>query len=189
MKNAKTFSFKFKTVFSTLMTVGVLLTQSNTASAQRHVTILEFDIPKPSKKEDPRKIENAVATESFSADGLFDFDKSTLKNLTYLHSDFERLTNMAKNENLHIRVDAFADEIGSESYNMKLSQQRAKNVADYLVYGFDISPSNISYRGWGEQYPVVTCDTSKATMQNSALRKKAIECLKPNRRVTISLVK
>lgn len=166
--------------------------QPDEAFAKRHVTILEIDSMPVAQNQlqDPRTlINNAVASKTFSADGLFVFNKSQLKDLSYYQEDFENLAAIAKAENLFVRVDAFADEIGTQTYNLKLSQKRAKTVADYLVNRLGVSRNKIISTGWGENYPVVECDTSKSTIRNKTLRQEAIECLKPNRRVTISVVK
>jgi OOP family OmpA-OmpF porin len=82
-----------------------------------------------------------------------------------------------------IIVTGHTDRIGSMKYNMKLSEKRAITVKDYIVSkGYD--QKLIFWEGKGPKQPIpVTkfCD-------NKMKRKQLIECLAPNRRVTVEVV-
>lgn len=82
-----------------------------------------------------------------------------------------------------IIVTGHTDRIGSMKYNMKLSEKRAITVKDYIVSkGYD--QKLIFWEGKGPKQPIpVTkfCD-------NKMKRKQLIECLAPNRRVTVEIV-
>jgi OOP family OmpA-OmpF porin len=80
-------------------------------------------------------------------------------------------------------VTGHTDRIGSLKYNMKLSERRAVVVKDYLV-SQGIDQKLIFWEGKGPKQPIpVTkfCD-------NKMKRKQLIECLAPNRRVTVEIV-
>src|SRR5262245_57875894 len=80
-------------------------------------------------------------------------------------------------------VTGHTDRIGSLGYNMKLSERRAVVVKDYLV-STGIDQKLIFWEGKGPKQPIpVTkfCD-------NKMKRKQLIECLAPNRRVTVEVV-
>jgi OOP family OmpA-OmpF porin len=80
-------------------------------------------------------------------------------------------------------VTGHTDRIGSMGYNMKLSERRAVVVKDYLV-STGIDQKLIFWEGKGPKQPIpVTkfCD-------NKMKRKQLIECLAPNRRVTVEVV-
>lgn len=80
-------------------------------------------------------------------------------------------------------VTGHTDRIGSLKYNMKLSEQRAVVVKDYLV-AKGVDQKLIFWEGKGPKQPIpVTkfCD-------NKMKRKQLIECLAPNRRVTVEAV-
>jgi OmpA-OmpF porin, OOP family len=80
-------------------------------------------------------------------------------------------------------VTGHTDRIGSLKYNMKLSERRAVVVKDYLVSA-GIDQKVIFWEGKGPKQPIpVTkfCD-------NKMKRKQLIECLSPNRRVTVEIV-
>lgn len=76
----------------------------------------------------------------------FDFDKSQPKNVESI--DFI-LTYLKSNPNASVEVLGYADSIGSTSYNNRLSEKRAKNVAKILEQA-GISSSRLTVRGEGE---------------------------------------
>ncbi|MCW5603931.1 MAG: OmpA family protein [Burkholderiales bacterium] len=80
-------------------------------------------------------------------------------------------------------VTGHTDRIGSLKYNMGLSERRAVVVKDYIV-SKGVDQKLIFWEGKGPKQPIpVTkfCD-------NKMARKQLIECLAPNRRVTVEVV-
>ena len=80
-------------------------------------------------------------------------------------------------------VTGHTDRIGSLKYNMGLSERRAVVVKDYLVAA-GVDQKVIFWEGKAFKQPIpVTkfCD-------NKMKRKQLIECLSPNRRVTVEVV-
>lgn len=75
-----------------------------------------------------------------------------------------------------IRITGHTDLLGTEKYNHRLSEKRAATLAAYLK-SKNIN-SAISVTGAGATEPVKTCDKKLP-------RKKLIQCLAPNRRVSI----
>src|SRR5699024_12315202 len=75
-----------------------------------------------------------------------------------------------------ITVVGYADRLGSESYNQRLSQERAEAVRNALVNA-GLSAPMINAYGMGPADPLVQCDQGD---QNAL-----IACLAPNRRVEI----
>lgn len=112
-----------------------------------------------------------------SSETLFDFNGATL---TVQGRD--RLSNLLQqirgaSEIEDILIIGYTDRIGSESYNLALSQRRANSVRNYLVSG-GVPYHAISVEGRGEAEPRVTCpESGRATL---------IVCLSPNRRVELS---
>jgi len=78
-----------------------------------------------------------------------------------------------------IDVIGHADRIGSDTYNVALSQRRARTVGAYLAER-GIPSAMIFIEGRGEMDPVVTCP---GDVVNDALK----GCLQPNRRVDITI--
>lgn len=54
---------------------------------------------------------------------------------------------------LKIQVNSHTDEIGSEDYNMKLSEKRAQNVVDYFI-STGVDKTRLSFMGYGESLPI-----------------------------------
>ncbi len=113
------------------------------------------------------------------ADALFAFDSANLTDdgKARLNTVLGSLTATdLKDEK--IRITGHTDEIGDDSYNIKLSQQRAAAVRDYLV-SQGVVPGFIETSGVGEAEPVVSCEGNRG----AAL----VECLAPNRRTEVEL--
>ena len=81
-------------------------------------------------------------------------------------------------------VTGHTDRLGTLPYNMKLSERRAVVAKDYLVNNLKVDQKLIFWEGKGPKQPIpVTkfCDDKMA-------RKQLIECLGPNRRVSVEIV-
>ena len=75
-----------------------------------------------------------------------------------------------------VTIAGYTDRLGSDEYNVELSQRRANAVKSYLV-GKGVAADRLIAVGKGKVDPIVHCDNSA----RSAL----IKCLEPNRRVVI----
>jgi OmpA-OmpF porin, OOP family len=60
---------------------------------------------------------------------------------------------LKRNPGVTLEVKGYADELGPEDYNMKLSERRAKAVYDLLIAA-GIDSSRLSYKGYGEDTSV-----------------------------------
>lgn len=116
------------------------------------------------------------------SDVLFNFNKSTLKaeGQEALNQLFNELASIDPTQG-NVLVIGYTDRIGSQNYNLPLSQKRAQSVVDYLV-AKGIPTGSIRAEGRGKEDPVTgnKCDNIK---QRAAL----IECLAPDRRVEIEI--
>jgi OOP family OmpA-OmpF porin len=65
-----------------------------------------------------------------------------------------------------VLVEGHTDSIGSEAYNLRLSQQRAESVRNYLIENFQVDPAEITGRGYGEADPVADNSTQEGRQQN-----------------------
>jgi OOP family OmpA-OmpF porin len=81
----------------------------------------------------------------------------------------------------NIVVYGYTDRIGSDGYNLKLSQDRAKSVSSFLT-SKGLSATRITAVGRGEADPVspASCNAVKA-------KKDLIVCLAPDRRVSVEV--
>jgi len=135
--------------------------------------------PAPAAEPAPAPVACKPQTETITvgAEKLFGFDKAKLKDEGKAALDEAAAKIKANPEIKAVIVTGHTDRIGSDAYNQKLSERRAKQVADYLV-AQGVDSSLITATGKGESEPVVQCEGNKAT-------KKLISCLQPNRRVEI----
>lgn len=95
----------------------------------------------------------------------FDFDKSTLR-----PESKNELNNairwLKENPELRIEIGGHTDSKGSDSYNIRLSQARAKSVYDYLIRNGQISPARLVASGYGERMPIASNATDEGRQLN-----------------------
>ena len=135
-------------------------------------------------------VEAPVATKSaekvtFSADTLFNFDRATLKPEGQAVLD-DLVSRMAGMDIEVILATGYADRLGAEAYNQKLSEARAQSVKDYLATK-GVDADRVQTEGRGSAEAVVECaNPSKA----GAVKTKAqlVDCLAPNRRAVIEVI-
>jgi outer membrane protein OmpA-like peptidoglycan-associated protein len=95
---------------------------------------------------------------------FFDFDKATLRPES--KAELERVYQLlVENPRLKIRIAGHTDSMGSDEYNQKLSENRARSVYEYLIQR-GISADRLSYIGYGESKPVDTNETDEGRQNN-----------------------
>ncbi len=119
---------------------------------------------------------------SFSADSLFDFNKSTIKPegkraLDKFASDLKGSTFTV------IDVTGHTDRIGSAARNQRLSELRASVVKSYLVDAAGIPTTLVSAKGVASTDPVTKPDDCRGRKPTPKL----IACLQPDRRVDVAV--
>jgi OOP family OmpA-OmpF porin len=120
---------------------------------------------------------------TFSADSLFDFDKSIVKPAGKRGLD-NFAAELRGDQFDVITVTGYTDRIGSHVYNMKLSTRRAEAVKSYLIEAAGIPESKIIAQGAGDSNPVTKPDECKGERRSPQL----IACLQPDRRVDVEVV-
>lgn len=129
----------------------------------------------------PQPVEE-TKTFTLTSDVLFDFNKATLKpaGVTALSQLYNQIQTLEMNDK-NIVVYGYTDRIGSDGYNLKLSQDRAKSVSSFLT-SKGLSATRITAVGRGEADPVspASCNAVKA-------KKDLIVCLAPDRRVSVEV--
>ena len=66
---------------------------------------------------------------------------------------------------LKVQVEGYTDNVGSDAYNQKLSEQRASTVQSFLI-SQGIPPQNVSAVGYGMSNPVADNGTAAGRKQN-----------------------
>ena len=123
--------------------------------------------------------EAAFAKMTIQAEVLFDFDKAIVKPEGKQILNEQVAEKMKANPQVELLlITGHADRIGSDQYNQKLSERRARVVEQYLV-SQGIDASRLHSVGKGETQAVVECSGPRS--------KKVIQCLQPNRRVVLEI--
>ncbi len=122
---------------------------------------------------------------TIQAETLFDFDKAVLRADGKKTLDDEVVAKMKEHPEVEVvLVSGYADRIGSERYNQRLSERRANAVKAYIV-DQGIDSTRVETVGKGESDPVVDCKEVKGP--ESRRNKKLVSCLQPNRRVVVEV--
>jgi len=72
-------------------------------------------------------------------------------------------------------IEGYTDEVGSDDYNLQLSQRRAESVVKSLVDKFGIAPARLTAKGYGKTRPV-TDNASDAAKQKNRRIDAVIDC-------------
>ena len=80
---------------------------------------------------------------------------------------------LQKNPTLRVEIQGHTDNIGNEAYNMKLSENRARAVMEYLVRK-GIQPQQLSAAGYGFSRPIAYNDTPEGRAKNRRVELKPI---------------
>lgn len=95
---------------------------------------------------------------------FFEFDKATLQKESF--AELNRiLPFFSQYPNMKIEIAGHTDNVGSDAYNQKLSEERAKAVRDYL-FSQGVGEDNITAKGYGEAEPVATNETDEGRQEN-----------------------
>jgi outer membrane protein OmpA-like peptidoglycan-associated protein len=94
---------------------------------------------------------------------FFDFDKTELKPESFVELD--KLVSYLQQNSLRIEIGGHTDNQGSDEYNDRLSENRAKAVYDYLVQK-GIPANRLQYKGYGMRVPVADNSTEEGRAAN-----------------------
>ncbi len=95
---------------------------------------------------------------------LFQTNETSLLPASYSELDI-LVKHLKRHPGNEIEIYGHTDNSGNEEINRKLSEGRAKAVADYLVLK-EIDLTRITYKGFGSSKPVSTNDTEEGKQQN-----------------------
>ena len=109
----------------------------------------------------PSSVKQAI---TIQAEALFDFDKSVLKPAGKKSID-DAVAKMQKVDVELVIATGHTDSIGTDAYNQKLSERRAKSVKEYMV-AKGIPAAKITTLGKGETQPVATNKTKEGRAKN-----------------------
>ncbi len=95
---------------------------------------------------------------------LFDYDKSSIRQESY--AALQSIADIMKEyPNTGFHIEGHTDSRGSDSYNLKLSQERASSVMTYLTT-IGMPSNRLTSEGYGEATPIATNNTAAGRQQN-----------------------
>jgi outer membrane protein OmpA-like peptidoglycan-associated protein len=114
---------------------------------------------------------------------IFEFGKAEIKKDSFPYLD-KLADTLVKAKKWTLDIEGHTDDVGSDEYNMKLSQNRADSVKKYLV-SKGVSENMITAKGFGETKPIVPNDSDKNREIN---RRVEFKITKPNNEVITTIV-
>lgn len=94
----------------------------------------------------------------------FDFDKTTLKNESFVELD-KVVDFLKQNQSVEIEISGHTDNKGSDDYNATLSQGRSEAVVSYIV-SQGVDSYRLTAHGYGESKPIDTNDSDEGRANN-----------------------
>jgi OOP family OmpA-OmpF porin len=152
------------------------------AAAPAPAPVAEAPAPAPVAEAAPAPVIEKV---DLSTDVLFDFDSATLKEGG--KKKLDEIAQSAQGADVdRVRIVGHTDRIGSDQYNMDLSQRRAESVKEYLAQS-GAAAERVDAEGVGKSDPVTGNECDRLGAPRKA-NKKLVACLQPDRRVEIELL-
>jgi outer membrane protein OmpA-like peptidoglycan-associated protein len=94
----------------------------------------------------------------------FDFDSDVIRPESF--PELDRISEMLlDNPNLHMTIDGHTCSIGTDEYNLDLSQRRAGSIVEYFLTK-GVLASNLEFNGYGESLPKVSNETEEGREMN-----------------------
>lgn len=98
------------------------------------------------------------------SDILFDVNKASLK--ADLKTSLAKVSGiLSVYQDLNVSVEGHTDNTGSEDHNLKLSEQRAQNVLDFLVVQ-GIDAARLTSKGFGMSVPIADNESKEGRQKN-----------------------
>jgi len=127
-----------------------------------------FDVPQTSEYQEinldiplmPIKKDSKIVLRNV----FFETAKSTLNAMSYTELD-NLVKIMNDNPKLKIEIGGHTDNVGTRTYNQKLSQDRAEAVVNYLL-SKKIAKNRMTFKGYAFDEPIDTNDTPEGRAQN-----------------------
>jgi OOP family OmpA-OmpF porin len=97
-------------------------------------------------------------------DVLFETGKADLRPGA-LRNLYPLVTFLQKYPERRVVIEGHTDSVGSDAYNLDLSERRADAVRDFLLQN-GVNAAQMSTRGYGKASPVASNDTAEGRQQN-----------------------
>jgi len=123
---------------------------------QNDLQVLAVEVSKPS----------LVELRSYFSSNPIEFEFNSASLDAQSRQTLNRIAEMLKqNTEPNVQIEGHTDNIGSNSFNMRLGQQRASSAKGYLVEK-SISPTRLTTKSFGETQPKASNDTDAGRQRN-----------------------
>jgi outer membrane protein OmpA-like peptidoglycan-associated protein len=127
--------------------------------------IYTFELPEEIRSDSANYLASVDVTELAPGDAVvlqniqFEYNSSALTNDS--RPGIQMLTEfLQRNPELRVELAGHTDNVGSDSYNLKLSSERAETVRDALIAN-GIDASRLTAKGYGASQPIAPNDTEE----------------------------
>jgi len=93
----------------------------------------------------------------------FDFNKATIRPHSF--PSLDRLAALLVEKGFNLKLAGYTDNVGSQAFNLKLSNERAEAVKNYLV-SKNADPAKILAEGYGKEHPIASNKTAAGRQLN-----------------------
>jgi outer membrane protein OmpA-like peptidoglycan-associated protein len=159
LKQAIAVNTRFDGATLTNVDMGVMIKTESARPSFTSATEIKRSLKiDPSRPNEKRKIDLTVNFD-------FNSDKLTKDGALQVKEIAAALADESLGQS-HIIVEGHTDNVGSDAYNEKLSDRRAKRVMKTLLEEYRLSPERISARGMGETQPIASNESDIGRAQN-----------------------
>ena len=131
--------------------------------------IYSFKLSEFNQSNKVNELEMNIITKKKGADIILPNVLFELDSYVLYESSFIELENLVlylqKNPNVNIHIQGHTDNIGDKNYNLLLSTKRAEQIYNYLI-DRGIDNKRLTYKGYGEDFPIDSNDTEIGRMNN-----------------------
>ena len=127
-------------------------------------------------------LELNMVTEAISSRIEFEsieFDEASSDLKSTMYRDLDRVSNfLLDNPDFKLRISGHTDSDGSDDYNLQLSRDRARAIAEYVIYFGRIPEARVETFGFGSSKPIV----EEITEEDKALNRRVeFELYRPSK--------
>ena len=131
--------------------------------------IFSFQLPESKQAEEISDLEMDILSETSGGEIILNnvlFETDSYQLIKSSFSELDALLDyLQKNPKVKIHIEGHTDNIGDTEYNQELSENRAKEVCNYLQ-DRGVSPKRLTYKGYGESSPITTNKTEEGRSKN-----------------------
>jgi outer membrane protein OmpA-like peptidoglycan-associated protein len=144
--------------------VMMMAKKNGYAFTSQYINSDEDVVGKPMRAE-PMEFKPIAEGETYQINNINFATDSYELNLQVMNILNEFIDFLKENQGVRVAIQGHTDNVGDAAKNLKLSEQRAKAVNNYLILE-GIDPSRLEYEGFGESRPIASNDTEAGRKKN-----------------------